>query len=72
MRCNALLLVLTMPYLLTSYVLDLCAAFVSTHLGFGTLGFLPGSERPPIRAHSSTVLRKSVRLVNTTVPLNGL
>ena len=32
-RCNALLLDLTKPFLLTSYVLDLCAALVSTFFG---------------------------------------
>ena len=33
MRCNALLLVFAMLYLLTSYVLDLCAVLSSTYLG---------------------------------------
>ena len=40
----------------------------STCLGVGSLALLPGLERPPIRAHSSTALQKFVQLVNTTVP----
>ena len=57
----------TMPYPLTSYVLDLRTALVSTCLGSVSLALLPGLERPPIRAHLPTVLRRSMQLVNTTV-----
>ena len=54
-------------YLLTSHVLDLRAALVSTYLGCVSSALLPGLERLPTRTHSPTALQKSVQLDNTTV-----
>ena len=67
MRCNAPLLAFTMLYLLTSHVLDLRAALVSTYFGSVSTALLPGLERLPTRTHSPTALQKSVQLENTTV-----
>ena len=66
MRCNALPLGPAMPYLLTFYVLDLCAALVSTYSGSVSLALLPDLERLPTRTHS-LALQKSVQPENTTV-----
>ena len=65
LRCNATLLVLTVLYLLTSYVLDLRAALASTRLGPVFTALLPGLERLPARTHWPTALRRFVQLVNT-------
>ena len=68
MRCNAPLLVRTMLYPLTYNVLDLRAALVSTCLRSISSAFLLALERLPTRTHSPTALRRSVQLVNITVP----
>ena len=67
MHCKALPLVHTMLLLLTSNVLDLRPALVSTYLGFVSSALLPGLERLPTRTQLPTALRISVLLVSTTV-----
>ena len=71
--CNAPLLDLKKPYLLTYDVLDLHVALASTCLGSVSLALLPGLNRLPTGTHSPTALQKSVQLENTTVsPLSPL